>query len=103
MPGPLSDEKLAAIRRLLYKFDYHVTKDEVRSLLDTIDALKEGRVIPSQKVMQDAAARYLDDLGATHWPSTSWTIKGSDGNLALAAEWLAQRTRAVLKRLEPSK
>jgi len=51
-------------------------------------------------LLENAAKQYLDNIGCTHWPSESWTIKGSDENLNAAAEWLATRVRAVLKELD---
>lgn len=106
MPGPLSHEKLQSLRRHVRKLGYHGSKDDVLCLLATLDKVKsEQREYETWRAnnedrILDAARTYLDDLGATHWPAVSWTIKGSPDSLNEAATWLSKRVQAVLKEME---
>lgn len=93
----LSEQTINGLRHIRYKFDFRFTRQHIIDLIDTIDHLRAGKPVPKTKDLVEPAKRYLDSLGATHWPTVSWTIKGNDENLNSAAAWLAERVRAVMK------
>lgn len=95
----LSDETINRLRKMRGKLGYFPRRDDVTNLIDTIDHIRQGKPLPRDADLRPACKRYLEGLGATFWPSESWTIKGSDEGLDAAADWLASRVRAVLKEM----